>query len=204
MRLEKPDFVFQYLQGFQSGLITKTWDIQFLFGFVTSSLPWLSVFLLNHAATIPTGKANFYITIPTLIINGDKYDHLYMRDDFGIMSTHHTYLYSINLGIHNQHHIKDLSLLENDWNHVEVICAHREVEPLAEIGIHFFKQDDIQFTNPYEKKTLDDNDVDNEDDDEDDDDDIFCDVDDVLDDDDDVVLDDEDDHHSQYIGARDG
>jgi hypothetical protein len=114
------------------------------------------------------------IEIPTLVINGDKYYHRYMSDICSnIMSTHHTYLYDLP----NQHlFMKDLILLENDWNHAEVTCEHWNMEPLTEIGIHFFKQqnnmDDIQFTNPYEEIKLNDDDV-------------------VADEDDDI------DHHSQ-------
>jgi len=100
------------------------------------------------------------------------------------MSTYHTYLYDMDLESEPLYNMNKL-ILENDWIHAEVICEHQKMEPLTEIGIHFFKlknnMDDIQFTNPYEKIKLNDND--------DDGDDVFYDVDDVLDD--------EDDHHSQ-------
>ena len=158
-------------------------------------------FSTKSAATMPTGKTNFYIRTPTLIINGNKYDGLYM--DFGIMPTHHTYLYDINLRKLDQHRfMKDSILLENVWNHAEIICEHQEVEPITEFGIHFFKQqnnmDDIQFTNPYEKIKLNDDDGDDIFYDVDDVlDDVFYDVIDVLDDDDKDVFGDEDDHHSQ-------
>ena len=144
-----------------------------------------------------TSNIDFEIT--TLIINGNKYDLQHVQKSFGIMSTHHTHLYYMPLEFLPFTKIKKI-ILKNEWNHVEVTCEHPNVEPLTEIGIHFSKQknntDDIQFTNPYEKIKL-----------NDDDDDGFYDVDDVRDDDnDDVfydvidgddVLDDEDDHHLQ-------
>ncbi|RHN52479.1 putative TIR domain, winged helix-turn-helix DNA-binding domain-containing protein [Medicago truncatula] len=171
-----------------------------------NKLPSMALcFSTKSAATMPTGKTNFYITIPTLFINGNKYDRLDMS---GIMSTHHTYLYDINLRKLDQHpFMKDSILLENEWNHAEIICEHQEVEPITEIGIHFYKEqnnmDDIQFTNPYEKIKLNDDDGDDffydvDDVLDDDNNDVFYDVIDVLDDDDDKdVLGDEDDHHSQ-------
>jgi len=199
MRLDKPCFVCQDLQGFQSGLSTKTRDIQFRFGFVTSSLSWLSFFSTKSVATTRTN--NFDIDIPTLIINDNVYGLPVLMIDFGLMSTHHIYLCDMKM-VFIQIHNMDKIVLENEWIYAEVTCEHPKVEPLTEIGIHFFKQknnmDDIQFTNPYEKIKLNDNDNDNDGDD------VFYDVDDVLDDDNDGVfydvddvLDDEDDHHSQ-------
>jgi hypothetical protein len=48
MRLEAPIFIFQQeLRVFQSGLRNKAMDLQFHFGFVTTSLPLLSSLLLN-------------------------------------------------------------------------------------------------------------------------------------------------------------
>jgi hypothetical protein len=171
-----------------------------------NKLPSMALcFSTKSAAAMPTGK-KFFITMPILIIIGNKYDRLYMH--FFIMSTHHTYLYDINLRQLDQHHfMKDSIHLENDWNLAEIICEHQEVhwnmEPLTEIGIHFFKQqnnmDDVQFTNPYEKIKLNNDDGGDFFYDVDDvlDDDVFYDVIDVLDDDDKDVLGYEDDHHSQ-------
>jgi len=45
--LKAPYFVCQKLQGFHSGLRTRAGDPQFLYGFVTRSLPFLSFVLLN-------------------------------------------------------------------------------------------------------------------------------------------------------------
>jgi len=125
----------------------------------------------------------YYNTIPALIINGEKYGNPYMmRNHLGIMSSHHTYLYDMKQVFEEKYRY---DILKNEWIHVEVTCEHPNVEPLTEIGIHFYKQknnmDDIQLTNPFEKIKLNDND--------DDGDDVFYDVDDVLDD--------EDGHHSQ-------
>ena len=92
--------------------------------------------------------------IPTLIINDYGYGLKLFIDMIDIMSTHHTYLYDMYLKWEAFYSMNNI-ILKNDWNHAEIICKHPMVEPLTEIGIHFFKQknnmQDIQFTNPYEK-----------------------------------------------------
>ncbi|RHN51766.1 putative leucine-rich repeat domain, L domain-containing protein [Medicago truncatula] len=155
-----------------------------------------STALFFSTKSVATSRTNnFDIDIPTLIINDNINGFPVLMIDFGLMSTHHIYLCDMKLGF-TQIHSMEKIILENEWIHAEVTCEHPKVEPLTEIGIHFFKQknnmDDIQFTNPYEKIKLNDND--------DDGDDVFYEVDDVLDDDNDGVfydVDDEDDHHSQ-------
>lgn len=147
-------------------------------------------------STTSVGKTGtfYYTPIFARIINRDEYG-------LGIMASHHTYLYDMKQVFEEKY---SCDIFKNEWIHVEVTGQHTNVEPLTEIGIHFYKQknnmDDIQLSNPYEKIKLNDND--------DDGDDVFYDVDNVLDEDnhgvfydvDDVLdddVDDEDDHHTQ-------
>ena len=147
---------------------------------------------------------DFDMKKPTLIINGNKYDFKRHKLErvFDIMSTHHTYLNDMHLESEALNMNK--RIVKNEWIHAEVTFEHPKVEPLTEIGIHFYKHknnmDDIQFTNPYEKIKLNDNEVVDDDDDDFLDDDALDDDDDDDDDDDyndDDVLDDDEEHHSQ-------
>lgn len=101
----------------------------------------------------------------------------------GTVLSHHTYLHNVNLESQGDYDISGI-LKENYWIRAEVTCEHGMMEPITEIGIHFFKQknnmEDIrftnpyQFTNPYKKIKLNDNgDVGNG---------VFNDVEDVFDD----------------------
>ncbi|XP_039682591.1 TMV resistance protein N [Medicago truncatula] len=87
---------------------------------------------------------------PILVIDGNNYS-LSSFHGYDIMLTHHTYLYATELKSRPVNNLNKI-ILKNEWNHAEVIFEHSNVEPLTEIGIHFFKHennmDDIQFTNP--------------------------------------------------------
>jgi hypothetical protein len=164
-----------------------------------NKLPSMALCFSTKSVATTSNNFDLDMKIPTLIFNGNKYDLRSLWFAFRIILTHHTYLIEINWEFEPLYNVNEM-ILENDWIHAEVTCENREMESLTEIGIHFYKQknnmDDIQFTNPYEKIKLNDNDDDGHE--------VFYDVDDVLDDDNDGVfydvydvLDDEEETHSQ-------
>jgi hypothetical protein len=85
-----------------------------------------------------------------MFVNGDQYFLDNERNGaYRIIEKDHTYLYDLHL----QDMKMDKSLLENEWNHVEVRYENEMMIPvLIESGIHVFKHEgsmeDVQFTNP--------------------------------------------------------
>jgi hypothetical protein len=90
---------------------------------------------------------------PIVIINGNKIqvaDHALMIN-LGQVEPHHTYIFDFQK-IKFEDNL-DEALLENEWNHVEIMYKNKiNHSLLIEIGIHAFKQknriEDIRFTDP--------------------------------------------------------
>jgi hypothetical protein len=91
-----------------------------------------------------------------VIINGNK-GELESRNsdedcsDLCWVPSHHTYIFDLpKIKFKNN---LDEALLENEWNHVEIMYKNpKNYSVLMEIGIHAFKQknriEDIRFTDP--------------------------------------------------------
>jgi hypothetical protein len=88
-----------------------------------------------------------------VIINGNKIqvaDHALMIN-LGQVEPHHTYIFDFQK-IKFEDNL-DEALLENEWNHVEIMYEDRKnISVLMDIGIHAFKQknrmEDIRFYDP--------------------------------------------------------
>ncbi|KAK7270701.1 hypothetical protein RJT34_26050 [Clitoria ternatea] len=93
---------------------------------------------------------------PIVIINSDK---CFNDSSYFMMGMDHTYLFDLQK-IEFKHSLYEVPL-ENEWNHVEITYEGlEEISTLKESGIHVFRQtssmEDIQFSNPYAKRKLDD------------------------------------------------
>jgi hypothetical protein len=91
---------------------------------------------------------------PIVIINGNKSELDYQNrgDDVYWVKPHHTYIFDLQQKFKFKDNL-DESLLENEWNHVEIMYKNQiNHSVLIEIGIHAFKQknriEDIRFTDP--------------------------------------------------------
>jgi hypothetical protein len=91
---------------------------------------------------------------PIVIINGNKSELDYQNrgDDVYWVKPHHTYIFDLQQKFKFKDNL-DESLLENEWNHVEIMYKYQNNHSvLIEIGIHVFKQrnrmEDIRFTDP--------------------------------------------------------
>jgi hypothetical protein len=92
---------------------------------------------------------------PIVIINGIKSELAYQPVSIilGWVETHHTYIFDLQKITFKDNF--DETLLENEWNHVEIMYKDRYNQwvPIEiEIGIHVYKQrnrmEDIRFTDP--------------------------------------------------------
>ncbi|XP_020211972.1 TMV resistance protein N isoform X1 [Cajanus cajan] len=114
----------------------------------------------------PTHYEYFKIVGPTLTINGieclpddEDFDYFWMEPD-------HTHLFDLQK-MHLRDNL-DKYVVENEWNHVEITyhptIGERqkvvEIPVFTETGIYVYKQRssmvDIQFTDPYKRRRLDD------------------------------------------------
>ncbi|CAJ2667222.1 unnamed protein product [Trifolium pratense] len=151
-------------------LQSRGWSFSF---WIRNRLPSISLLYTTESMINKSCLGRFCLPVAQLYINGREctFDDP-LKGDYIWIKSDHTYLLNLNLqdmvGL-------DETFLKNEWNH-----AHVLINPLRfrKSQMHIFKQessmDDIQFSDPYKKRELDD-DVD----------DVFYDVDDVLDGDDD-------------------
>lgn len=92
------------------------------------------------------------------IINGHKYAlaHIF-HPVYRTIRPDHAYLYDLQLQGRKFKDI-DQALLENEWNHAEIILENF-LSTFIGTGIHIFKQkssiEHIRFTCPYKKRKLD-------------------------------------------------
>jgi hypothetical protein len=90
---------------------------------------------------------------PIVIINGIKSELAYKPvsiNNHGRVKTHHTHIFDLQKVKFKDNF--DETLLENEWNHVEIMYKDHVFNHITYIGIHAFKQknriEDIRFTDP--------------------------------------------------------
>jgi hypothetical protein len=114
-----------------------------------NKIPSISLFVVSKWMADKSLQRQYYSLRVVMFVNGDQYILDEHNGVYRIIEHDHTYLYDLHL----QDRRLEKSLMENEWNHVEVRYENSMMIPIhTESGIHIFKHEgcteDVQFINP--------------------------------------------------------